>query len=90
MNEDIFFIGGFFFTTIVLVFGIPLMRSYLKRADGQLPKSVTQLEARLARMETTLDAMSVEIERVSEGQRFVTKLLSEKEPIRAVLPPDRG
>lgn len=87
MNEDIFAIGAFFFTTIVLVFGIPLMRAYLKRAENQLPKGVTQLEARLARMETTLDTMSVELERISESQRFTTKLMVEKEHVRTALPP---
>lgn len=33
---------------------------------------------RLAQMQQSIDAMAVEIERISEGQRFVTKLLSER------------
>jgi hypothetical protein len=28
-----------------------------------------------------MDAIAIEIERVSEGQRFVTKLLSEPQPV---------
>jgi hypothetical protein len=32
---------------------------------------------RLERIEQAVEAMAIEIERVSEGQRFVTKLLSE-------------
>ena len=32
---------------------------------------------RLQRLETGMDAMAIEIERISEGQRFVTRLLSE-------------
>lgn len=35
-------------------------------------------EARLERMEHAVDAIAVEIERISEGQRFTTKLLSER------------
>jgi hypothetical protein len=35
-------------------------------------------EARLERMEQAVDAIAVEIERISEGQRFTTKLLSER------------
>ncbi|MEP7383675.1 MAG: hypothetical protein ABI910_18460 [Gemmatimonadota bacterium] len=37
---------------------------------------------RLERIEMAIEAMSVEVERISEGQRFVTKLLAErpKEP----------
>ena len=33
---------------------------------------------RLTRIESAVDAMSVEVERISEGQRFVTKVLSER------------
>jgi hypothetical protein len=33
---------------------------------------------RLERMEQAMDAIAIEIERVSEGQRFVTRLLSER------------
>jgi hypothetical protein len=36
------------------------------------------VEARLERMEQVMDAMAVEIERIGEGQRFVTKLLAER------------
>jgi hypothetical protein len=35
---------------------------------------------RLERMEQAMDAIAIEIERVSEGQRFVTRLLSERGP----------
>ena len=36
---------------------------------------------RLERLEQGMDAIAIEIERVSEGQRFVTKLLSEASPL---------
>jgi hypothetical protein len=38
------------------------------------------INERLARMEQAIDAMAVETERISEGQRFTTKLLSERIP----------
>ncbi|HEY3257253.1 MAG TPA: hypothetical protein VGJ64_00220 [Gemmatimonadaceae bacterium] len=37
------------------------------------------MTARLERMEQGIDAIAVEVERISEGQRFTTKLLSERE-----------
>jgi hypothetical protein len=37
-----------------------------------------ELAARMARIEQIVEATAVEIERVSEGQRFTTRLLSEK------------
>lgn len=42
-------------------------------ADPALRESA----ARLARLEQAVDAIAVEVERVSEGQRFVTRLLAE-------------
>ncbi|HEY0528741.1 MAG TPA: hypothetical protein VGD02_07925 [Gemmatimonadaceae bacterium] len=36
---------------------------------------------RLERLEHGMEAIAIEIERISEGQRFVTKLLSQSEPV---------
>ena len=35
-------------------------------------------DARLARLEQSVDAIALEVERISEAQRFTTKLLSEQ------------
>jgi hypothetical protein len=42
-------------------------------------------ETRLARIEQAVDAIALEVERISEGQRFTTKLLSEQNrvPLKA-------
>jgi hypothetical protein len=40
---------------------------------GRLPS-----DERLERVEQAVEAIAIEIERVSEGQRFVTKLLNER------------
>ena len=37
-----------------------------------------QFDERLAGIERAIDAMSVELERLGEGQRFTTKLLAER------------
>lgn len=85
MNEDIFFIGSFFFTAIVLGIGIPLVRAYTRRKDAEPSAATLAQEQRLMRMEQALESMAIEIERISEGQRFVTKLLAEREqPVRSL------
>jgi hypothetical protein len=40
-----------------------------------------ELTARLTRVEQIVEATAIEIERISEGQRFTTKLLSEKKEV---------
>ena len=37
-----------------------------------------EISDRMAKLDNAVDAMSVEVERISEGQRFVTKLLAER------------
>jgi hypothetical protein len=50
-----------------------------KRKEKELPDTaVARLEDRLSQIEHSIDAMAVEVERISEGQRFTTKLLSER------------
>jgi hypothetical protein len=60
--------------------GWPLARAYARRMERgsavtQIPSEVT---ARLERMEQAIDSIAVEVERISEGQRFTSKLLSER------------
>jgi hypothetical protein len=53
--------------------------SRMKMAQS-LPNDSSQ---RLERIEQAMDAIAIEVERVSEGQRFVTRLLSERNPVVA-------
>jgi hypothetical protein len=46
-------------------------------ADVSVP-ALDEIAQRLGRMEQALDATAVEVERISEAQRFTTKLLVEK------------
>jgi hypothetical protein len=57
----------------------PIAKAYARNLDrkGQAGSlSAGDVQARLERMEHTIDSIAVEIERVSEGQRFTTRLLS--------------
>jgi hypothetical protein len=40
----------------------------------------SDLQANPQQIEQALNAIAVEVERIGEGQRFLTKLLAEKEP----------
>lgn len=42
-----------------------------------VPSLTSDDSERLSRIETAVDSIAVEVERISEGQRFVTKLMSE-------------
>ena len=86
-DEDIVAIVGFFVTAIVISIGVPLVRGLVRRWDRTPaePALGADATARLERIEQAVDAMSIEVERIAEGQRFVTRMLSERPPERVAL-----
>lgn len=53
----------------------------LRRLGGAKPAGPAELRAiehRLGRIEQAVDSIAVEVERLGEGQRFTTKLLTER------------
>jgi hypothetical protein len=46
-------------------------------ADSRNPRIPNEVAGRLERIEQAVEAVAIEVERISEGQRFTTKLLSE-------------
>lgn len=56
-----------------------VIKSIESRRKKALPDSAAErLEERLSRIEQAVDSIAVEVERVSEGQRFTTKLLADR------------
>ena len=90
MNEEIVVPIAFFATVVILVIGIPLVRSYTRRMEQRaVVRPADEAEsARLARIEAAVETIAIEVERISEGQRFTTKLLADRVDVR--LPNPRG
>ena len=55
-----------------------LARWKMKSIPPASNAKLDEIAARLEHIEQAIDAMAVETERISEGQRFTTKLLSER------------
>lgn len=68
--------------TLLMAIVIPLSIAYARRIwrGKQRPVGPAQDEIapRLARLEQAVDAIAIEVERISEGQRFVTKILADR------------
>jgi hypothetical protein len=64
----------------VTAIGFPIARAIARKLDREAmqPKLPPEVLGRLERMELAIDSIAVEVERISEGQRFTTKLLSER------------
>ena len=72
----------------IFVIGIPIARAISRKIDrAPAPSPLpSDLATRLERMEQAIDSIAIEVERISEGQRFAYKLLSDKVTGTASLP----
>ena|SRR2546423_4975534 len=79
MGPEILVPFGAFATACILGIGVPLARAYARKMDAEAKNTRVPMEVtnRLERIEQSIDAVALEVERISEGQRFTTKLLSE-------------
>jgi hypothetical protein len=74
---------------LAIAVGFPLAIAYARRVWRGTLKIVRtapdESNVRLERLEHAVDAIAIEIERVAEGQRFVTKVLAERPAAAAVV-----
>ena len=63
----------------VIAIGVPIARAYARRLESKPTAAIpSDVSARLERMEQAIDSIAIEVERISEGQRFTTRLLSDR------------
>jgi cation transport ATPase len=72
---------GFFITCAVIVVGWPISRALGRRFErrGSTPLLDTSVAEQLQRIEQAVEAVAIEVERISESQRFLARL-QEKSP----------
>lgn len=81
---------AFFVMVGAVIIGLPLMRAIARRIDRGAPPAQTipnDLRQQLQQISASVDAIAIEVERISEGQRFTTKMLAEKTREGTVLTP---
>jgi|SRR5688572_7731795 len=69
---------AFFMMLAFIIVGLPLARAFARRMDrrGQ-PAPASEIAPRLDRIEQAIEAIAIEVERVSEGQRYTTKAIAD-------------
>ena len=89
MGPEIVVPIGVFVMVVCLVLGLPLVRARIRERErhGAPMLQDAQAAERLARIESAVESIAIEVERISEAQRFTTKLLSERSS--TALPPRR-
>jgi len=89
MRPDMTAISIVFTIFVLTPIAIAAARLLWKRASFQ-PTPIADRDGtdRLKRLESAVDTIAIEVERISEGQRFVTRLLSDREKQRIEAPRD--
>ena len=80
-NDDEMIAMAIVFAGIALVIvAIAFARRLWKGTGKMVAQLPATFEARFTRMEESLDSLAIEMERVSEGQRFLSKVFAEEGP----------
>jgi hypothetical protein len=80
---------AFFGTCAVTIKSIAAI--WMKRLDARGQSlSTSAIEDRLERIESAVDVIAVEVERIAESQRFAVRLAVERDSGRGIAPPQAG
>ncbi len=69
---------------VMIVLGFPVVRLITRWLEPKPvpPRELSAINARLERIETAVDSIALEVERISEAQRFSARLQSEQQGLR--------
>ena len=76
--EEVFVLGGIFIFVAILPISIAFARRIWRRsavAVAALPHDIVE---RFTQIDQAVESIAVEVERIGEGQRFITRVLSEQ------------
>ena len=82
--EEAYVMGGMFMLIVLLPLSIALARRIWRRSAAVVTSFPREIAERLSRMEQAVEATAEEVERIGEGQRFLTRLFTEGEGARAI------
>ncbi|MEO7456435.1 MAG: hypothetical protein ABIY52_09250 [Gemmatimonadaceae bacterium] len=75
--EEVFVLGGIFIFAVMFPMAIAMARRIWKRSAQAVVSFPQELADRLNRLDQSMDSIAIEVERIGEGQRFVTRVMSE-------------
>jgi hypothetical protein len=76
--EEVFILGSVFVIFVLMPLAVGFARRLWKRSATAVMEMPREMAERFTRLEQAVDAVAVELERVGEGQRFVTNLFAEQ------------
>ncbi len=75
--EEVFVMGAIFMIVVLLPLSIAFARRIWKRGSQVVATFPKEIAERLGRLEQAAESTALEVERIGEGQRFLTRLFTE-------------
>jgi septal ring factor EnvC (AmiA/AmiB activator) len=75
--EEAYVLGGIFMFIVLLPLSVALARRIWRRGATAIASIPKELSAQLARLEQAIESIAIEVERIGEGQRFMSKVVAE-------------
>ena len=82
--EEAWVLGGIFLIVAVFPLSVAMARRIWRRSAAAVASLPRDIADRLLRMEQAIESTAVEVERIGEGQRFITRLFTEGESAKAI------
>ncbi|HUQ83146.1 MAG TPA: hypothetical protein VM076_18485 [Gemmatimonadaceae bacterium] len=82
--EEAWVLGGMFIVIVLLPLSIAMARRIWRRGVATITQLPAELSERLSRLEQGMDAVAVEVERIGEGQRYMSRLMGDDSSLRAI------
>src|SRR2546423_3282396 len=79
-HEVVEIVQSLLITIGVIALGIPIIRAFTRRFVDRAPVAsalAANVENRLERIEQAVEAVAIEVERISESQRYLTRVMAE-------------
>jgi hypothetical protein len=82
--EEVFILGGIFLFVAIFPISIAYARRIWRRSSAAVAALPHDIVERFTQIDQAVESIAVEVERIGEGQRFITRVLSEqKQPALA-------
>ena len=75
--QEVFVLSGIFIIAVLFPMAIAYSRRMWKRGGAAVTAFPQELADRLNRLDQAMDSVAIEVERIGEGQRFVTRVMTE-------------
>ena len=83
--DEVYVLTGLFMFVAILPISVAYARRIWRRSAAAVAALPDEVMDRLTRLDHAVDSIAVEVERIGEGQRFVTRVLAERSPAAAAL-----